>query len=737
LKLKIFPTQRAINFEEQKVSKNCILSKSITFTNFKQEVLFLQNNLIDEDSRILYLLQASKFSEFRRLKIEHNFFTFIKNSKHILNFFDELAEGLINIDELYQFSPYRTYHQDLNVLKQLLQNYKFILKKNGKIDKLLAMEEFKLNKYYIKSFDLIELNLNIPLTKFEQKLFKEISKITKTQIHSPQKQNGDECIVVEINSLENRLLQIANIKRKIYEYQQKGIDKKDIVIITPDNQFHKKMRLFDYQNDFDFVDGISFQESKIYQELEAIESFLEKKNQENNFRVKRLNLVIEVIYDFIFKHNFEDVIKFLNEYSNLAEKEIVENELKKFKTILGISNDFRKLFHLFIKRLSSKKFLPKKDKDDKILVMDILQTQNIEFKAVIIIDFNEEIIPKKVEKGLFLSSDLKKSLDMITKNDEQNWEKKLYRDLIKRAKFVSISYVKNSLLDKSRFLEELNLANPTIIDEEKLLSILYQKNHSKDYFSQEDLELEYDFGEESLSATKLKLFLECKRRFYLRYIRKIKNFEIPKEKILDNREVGIKLHEALKLLYRRKNYYHNAKELLRDLEKIFIDLSCDNLSLKYQLDSLRKNFEIFAQKEVKRFMQGYEVQSVEQYFTQTYNGFKLHGFIDRIDVKDDKITIIDYKSGKIPTFNPKKADEHSDFQLEIYYRLLEKNSNIEDISYYDLHNQTLIKWQNPDEKLQLFDQKLELLKEKKINFTKTDDTKHCLYCEYKIICNRV
>ncbi len=769
MKLKLFPIQQNIGFSSHKNTTNQFLPQTMTINQFKQEAILLSDNLIDQDSRILYLLQASNFEEFKQLKIDRNFFNFIKNSSHLLNFFDILAEEQINIEKLYGFEGYSTFSKDLDVLKQLLENYKNILKKEGKIDKILAMDSLSLNAYHIKSFKSIDLYLEDYLTNFDFEFFKKVAKITELKIYLTYNEfnfaiikkfknfnleRGYRYILnlstnqiiskdslptrvgakIQINSFENRMLQITNIKRKIYEYKNMGILPKDIVIIAPDKKILNSLFEFDYEKNLKFVDGISFKRTDIYQKLSAIESFLDEDCEQNRLRIKRLNLVLSTIEDFIEKNYFAQIIDFLTFFSSPNEKEIIEDELLKFRTILNISDDFRELFHIFMNRLAVRR-LPDL-RGGKILVMDISQTKKIDFQAVIIIDFNEEIVPNKIAKELFLSTNLRKFLQIPTVSERENLEKYHYCNLIFKAKFINISYTKNDKMNESKFLEELNLTKTSHLDGEKLLSILYKKNSAKSHLLKENLEFEFDFTKESISATKLKLFLDCKRRFYLKYIEKLKNFEIPKEQILDNREIGIKLHKGLKILYQNRNHYFNADELFNDLKTIFANLSRDNIFLKYQLDIMMKNFKTFSQNEVKRFMEGYKVLWVEKKFTKYYNGFRLEGFIDRVDVRNNNLTIIDYKSGNIPKFNPKKADDHSDFQLEIYYHLLENQAKIDDINYYDLKNQKLIEWQNADEKLLLFDGKLNLLRERKIDFSMTQNHKNCLYCEYKIICDR-
>ncbi|MCG3717509.1 PD-(D/E)XK nuclease family protein, partial [Aliarcobacter butzleri] len=89
----------------------------------------------------------------------------------------------------------------------------------------------------------------------------------------------------------------------------------------------------------------------------------------------------------------------------------------------------------------------------------------------------------------------------------------------------------------------------------------------------------------------------------------------------------------------------------------------------------------------------------------------------------------------------KTYEKSVDFQLEFYYIALQqlfKNSNIKAF-YYDL-NECLLKEEIAiQEKLELLSSKFDELKElskNEINFSKCEDKSNCLYCAYKVVCNR-
>ena len=79
-------------------------------------------------------------------------------------------------------------------------------------------------------------------------------------------------------------------------------------------------------------------------------------------------------------------------------------------------------------------------------------------------------------------------------------------------------------------------------------------------------------------------------------------------------------------------------------------LQSENRSLiwHFNLDIWLEYFKEFAVLEARRYNDGYRIYSLEKPLHVEYKGFKLDGKIDRIDIKNNRLSVIDYKSGKIP-----------------------------------------------------------------------------------------
>ncbi|MDQ1245050.1 MAG: hypothetical protein QG565_1391, partial [Campylobacterota bacterium] len=88
----ILPSARAVRHEQLKVEGTTLfLPNFTTMSDFISRLCIVKDfKTLDEDSRVLLLLEASDFKNFKNLQIQRNFFTFTKNSSYIFRFFEEL-----------------------------------------------------------------------------------------------------------------------------------------------------------------------------------------------------------------------------------------------------------------------------------------------------------------------------------------------------------------------------------------------------------------------------------------------------------------------------------------------------------------------------------------------------------------------------------------------------------------------------------------------------------------------
>ena len=728
--LNLFSTSRAIrNALEGLKEKNQLLPKFMTIGEFEKKAILVKGRVfIDDDTRVILLQKACDFSKFKKLNIPLEFLSFLKNSKFIFSFLDELAQEFVDLKELQKYDIYQNFYEHIEILKEVKSNYLKLLDENNFVDKMLLPSLFEVNENFVKSFEKINLYLDGYQTKFEKKLFSKISKLTTLNVIKPTVKKNTPNITVESFSLSH--LQISFIKQKVYEFLKMGIKAQNIAIVLPDKSFGEEIKIYDEENNFNLAFGYSYTNTKLYKILNTLYQYLSENSLQNIYRYKRY-----------FQSKFKEDEDFFSSFEKFIKDdidEIYEEEKYLFLKLLPYLKNysFSKKLHLFLNRLSKRSI--DDVKGGKITILEILETRGVEFEAIIIPNFNEDQVPKKIKKDMFISSNLRKMVNLPTLKDREKLQKKLYQNIIQKAKEVAICYVEDEQNSKSRFLDELGFGYREVKkDPLKYLNLLLPKS-SQNRSTTKAIKLEYDFTKVELSASRLKTFLECKRKYYYKYIKNLKEADIPTNEI-SSKDVGDLVHQGLFELYQKKPSYFDKDELLIDLRGILYQKSQKNTILKFYIDLWLERFANFASQEVKRFEDGFRIFALEKSLAIDYKGLKLIGKLDRIDIKDELLYVIDYKSGKVPktTKNAIKNKSVTDFQLQFYFLLSSSLKQTANASFYDLTNAKILDDDFFDEKLELLDEILLSIKEQKeIDFSLCEDKKICKFCPYVLICGR-
>jgi hypothetical protein len=774
----VLSSARAIRHEQLKIkSQTLFLPDFITMSEFISKLCVVKGfKSIDEDRRVLLLLEASDFKTFSSLKIQRNFFTFTKNSSYIFNFFQELSAEMCDIDELESADIYGEYEEHLSILKELYKRYEEVCLKNKFLDKIFLPKLYELNKSYLYEHPNIEIHIDGYLTNFELELllksceFSSIKLVFNTSKFNKKMQQkfldigielkNDYAYTISLNekkiltqtkrvknkeiyceSFSEALLQVAFIKQKLYEAIKDGYEAQNIAVILPNETMAQKLKSFDEKSNFNFAMGESFVYTQMYKKLDAVCKLLEQKSQENMARVEMLG---DEFYMKLSPHYYKnlsefDIVEFLEEYKGSfdvkSEIKIFEGELYKFGKILPYLNNMnvKSALNLFLQRLSSKSL------DDvrggKVTVMGVLETRSVEFDVAIIVDFNDTYVPKRSNKDMFLNTNVRQMAKLPTMKDRQNLQKHYYDLLISNSKRVYISYIDSEQESGSKFLKELGVDTKNRYDEMEYAKILFSsKKHSKK--DEEDIVLEYSFRDKKLSATRLKTFLTCKRKYYYAYIKHIQSHEIPKD-MPKEYEIGNVIHHALSSLYSKKNTYSSVDALKRDLEKELDAQTKESELEKYLISLQKKKMQRFCEVEIERFSKGWSVFSCERSLERTFSGIKLIGQIDRIDKRDDELYVLDYKTGSYNLYNKNNFVDAVDFQLEFYYLLSSTLGEVSGCGFYDLKEFKIVPEAFIKEKLGVLESNIkDLLNLQEINFTKCEDIKNCVYCEYSMICKR-
>lgn len=783
-KLLVFPTSRVIRYQISKQkSKNTLLPSTLTIDEFFKKSISLSNlKYCEEEQRVLFLNEAIKNCDIKKLGISENFTKFLKQSDYIYRFFLELASEKVEINQIQAVDTYDFYLEHLEILKMIRTNYINVLEKNFYVDRINLDKHYKINKNFLDKFKDIELYFEGYFTKVEFEIIVEISKyinltiifysndynqkslevfknfgldikmnykykfdLTNRKILE-EEESKNSLVNLELKGFSSRLNQIAYIKSTITKCVEKNINPSNIALVLPDESFASIIQIFDDEKYFNYAMGKSIKEKRIYQIANAIYLYLNEQEIKNIKNLEYLEINKEFIDKNIkyfwnkkvSKEKFFEITNFikLNEKNNeLLEK--YEELIYKLNIILFSSENnilLKDVYKIFLQKLI--KITLDDVNSGKITVLGLLETRALEFDAIIICDFNESFIPKISVKDKFLSTKLKQLANLPTQFDRESLQKYYYKRLIDSSKNVFISYVNSDTNQISRFANEL-FGKRIIPDanDNFYKHILYD-NHKISHF-EEEIKEKIDLTKFIWSATSFRTFLECKRRFYLQYILKIKEHSIslrPKAY-----ELGDIIHSILEDYYTLEE---NSDELsFNKIEDLFNKYKTTNPFLILDLEIWKKKIYEFYLYDKER-IKNRKIVALEKNFECSFNGIKIKGIIDRIDEFEGNYELIDYKTSSslsVDTF--KNYEKSCDFQLEFYYIAMTQYFNTNNIKayYYDLNIPALIPEITMEKKLELLSQKFDELKEiskNEISFSKCEDKSNCNYCIYNIICDR-
>ncbi|ELK0824035.1 hypothetical protein QJG43_000892, partial [Campylobacter coli] len=580
--LRIFSSSRKIKeYQEKAKAKNALLDSAFLVSDFLDRVCVVNSFKASSYESLLLMQEAclkSKDLE-KKLGISAEFFAFLKNNEYLFSFFKELSLEKKSIQDLKNNDYYATYNEHLEILDEVYTNYLLLLKQHNLYDDLSLAQEYKLNLDFLNEYEGIYYDLQGFLSKFEEDLLCEISKIKSTiisfktskfnleylleldflkDIHLEldmfyevnlsqkkilkQEKLSNPNTLIKLKAFELRSLQCAFVMDEISNFVRAGIDPEKIAVITPDESFCELLKLFDKNNMLNFASGVSIKESLFYQKIKALyngansDAFIYKID-ENYFEQEKMIFDYHNTLLHYLELQFED---FRTRFDQICDLQYFENLIHSF-----LKDESQELMNLvqkelcFIKDLLKNKSLKLKELmqlffmqldqiklsyvgGGKVTVMGLLESRGLSFDGVVILDFNEDFVPKRSINELFLNNEVRKKAGLISYERRENLQRLYYENLMKNAKKLSISFVENEEQTRSRFLDELDFN----FFEEKTTPSKAYLNALKLGYQGVRLNLnpikapilKHDIFEKELSFSRLNLFLYQKRTYFYRYI---------------------------------------------------------------------------------------------------------------------------------------------------------------------------------------------------------------------------
>ncbi len=773
--LRVFTNHRALrDFISGSCDSTALLDKLLVIDEFeKRAQLFPGRQFIDDDQRDILLKEAAEFEGFDLLRIEMDFLRFIKSSTSILKFFEELTKENVTFEMIEVADTYAEYENHLNVLKILYHRYTALLDRYGYVDGVNAPGLFKLNTGYLGSFEGIHLHFEGYLSHYEVALLEGVASLCETFVHintsrfttkmherfagfvlEPDRRyslNLSKGEVVRAEPLARnydvipyaaptRLYQAAVVKKVIHDFvREEGLDAGRIAVILPDEAFVSILALYDSEGNYNYAMGEPFEQQLVYKKLQALYSLREEASYENILRAERFGIKAEYaesIWGEVV--GFDEVLKLLEAWrEDVRDEQARHTYLSHIHNLSKIRKEIeiytvREIVHLFLNRLA-------KSSTDlvgggKVTVLGALECRDVTFDGVIVCDFNEGYVPKENKKDLYLNSAVRYHAGLPTRNDRQNLQLDLYHNIFLRSKKAAVIYVDNEEHIPSPFIKQLGIDKAPVHCSEEYAPLLYTRGEAVPR-GEETISAAVDLAATPLSATKLKDYLACRRRFYYKYLARLKDFEIPSFEH-QGYVLGTMLHEALNNLYSVHDHYSDIRKLHHDLELELKKQVRDDIVLQFEGDIWLKRLEAFCESEIRRFDAGYRVMACEERLSATFEGMTLEGVIDRIDTREGRLSVIDYKSGSYADLKQLDFEKTKDFQLLFYHILASSLGDVEEAFYYDLKASKTVHERFVEEKKSFLADRLGEYRQKEQRFDKTDEKGECLYCPYKIICGR-
>lgn len=423
-------------------------------------------------------------------------------------------------------------------------------------------------------------------------------------------------------------------------------------------------------------------------------------------------------------------------------------------------------------------------------LMGMLETRNLDFKNIIILHVNDDILPAGKSHNSFIPLDIKNHFQLPTYRERQAVFAYHFYRLLQRARSVHLLYNTEPGQiaggEKSRFihqlLRELPVYNPQIRIKEEILSFppVQEKLIQPIVIQKDDLILD-KIRKKNIScwsATTLNQYRICSLQFYFAQIEGIEKPDEAEES-MDAATLGTAFHETLENLFKPfvgkllspEAYAAMIKELPSIIPGIFkkkvehgdVEYGKNHLLLKVAESVIGKYLQKEMEEAVKDKIAGreYKLDSIERWMTVMLGEYKLSGKADRIDQSGSFYRILDYKSGKITDNDINLSDINkledgpaSDkiFQLLFYTYLF----------YNQLHYPPagilpgIVSMRRPErgfiplrlpKNADLLKEGIESFKDlvikllnnlydSNVPFTQTEDINICIYCPYNPICIR-
>ena len=307
-------------------------------------------------------------------------------------------------------------------------------------------------------------------------------------------------------------------------------------------------------------------------------------------------------------------------------------------------------------------------------IMGVLESRVLDFETVIITSMNEGKLPAGKSQNSFIPYDVKRELGLPTFKEKDAIYTYHFYHLLQRAKNIYLLYnTESEGLDageKSRFITQLEVEKQPnhILTHEIYNAVLPETAYQPIVVPKSEAVMVRlkEIAQKGFSPSALTSYIRNPIQFYFQKILRINEVEEVEENIALN-TLGTIIHETLKVLYTPFIGKFLSEAAILSCFKLLDDEVLRQFKLVYKEGEIKKGRNLLAFEVAKRNISNFlkvELESIkngdaikilalEQRFERILEHpslpfpVKIGGSVDRIEERDGKIRIIDYKTGKV------------------------------------------------------------------------------------------
>lgn len=727
-----------------------------------------------------------------------------QNSLLLIKFFQEMSVEFLSLADLEKSDTYKEYSKHISILQEILNGYVEYLEISGFEDMITMPKYFLKSGFCLSDKAIAYLNehsvFNIVydglISAFDEAVFVAASKyasvelifktdeyylktISRLQKHTETEIPlnsicflnlvSGELVSSEVSPLSNFQVSAESltfpstypvyIKEKVKSIQKKNdFSDSDVAVICLSDADYQMMKLT--PDGFVFKQDSSLQNTKMYKHLSAIlKRIKEPDNKINNIVVNRLINTGELdknkLQDYVISQVDDlDIFDFSSKTLELFSEYSI-NEYIELEKVLKLLSEY----HLFLQNKTLSDFIELtlfelsfsfiENKKDGIQVLSLNDARGVNLKLCFILGAERGSFPSFAKKDLFLDSNIREAVSLPTQKDRADLQKHYLINILGKAHEAGgqTFFCLNTTTKKSPsiFLSEIGVHKVKQLNDKKIIAKFKAMNIEDkkiDFFASSksvSVNVEKD---RVLSATKLKTYLTCKRKYYYQYLKSIK--EQTSEISFNNidREFGNIVHNAISEVMVVGYSPKSIDEMNNDLINKVKEKINNSTEFDYSFEFWQKNLSSFVEQEFAKISTGeFYIEMVEESITSEFAGVKINGRPDRVDVKEDgSVVVVDYKTGKTPDLSVSGKGE-TDFQPEfmkalIKYKLeIESDSKIEFV-YKNLKNAQETKAVTSIERDDAFISAIKSFVADDGVYDMTTVKSNCTFCPFSKICGR-